>query len=125
MELPAGWHDRLPRQLSGGERQRVCIARALACQPRVLVCDECVAQLDVTIQKQVLELLLRLQQRHRLAILFIAHDLAVVHLVSHRILVMDAGRVVEEARPDELFRAPRSAMGRALVEAARWGAQSL
>ncbi|RMD69470.1 MAG: ABC transporter ATP-binding protein, partial [Bacteroidetes bacterium] len=125
VDLPAGWHDRLPRQLSGGERQRVCIARALACQPRVLVCDECVAQLDVTIQKQVLELLLRLQQRHRLAMLFIAHDLAVVRLVSHRILVMDAGRVVEEAHPDELFRAPRSAMGRALVEAARWGAQSL
>ncbi len=125
VELPTSWYDRLPRQLSGGERQRVCIARALACQPRVLICDECVAQLDVTIQKQVLELLLRLQRTHDLAMLFIAHDLAVVRLVSHRILVMAEGRIVEEGRADELFAAPRSPMGRALVAAARWSHQSL
>ncbi len=125
VELPASWHGRLPRQLSGGERQRVCIARALACQPRVLICDECVAQLDVTIQKQVLELLLRLQRTHNLAMLFITHDLAVVRLVSHRILVMAGGRIVEEGRPDELFAAPRSPMGRVLVDAARWSHQSL
>ncbi len=125
VELPPEWHVRLPRQLSGGERQRVCIARALACQPRVLVCDECVAQLDVTIQRQVLDLLLRLQQKHALAMLFIAHDLAVVRMMAHRILVMDRGRIVEASTPEELFRAPRSPMGKALVEAARWSAQSL
>ncbi len=119
--LPAHWHERLPRQLSGGERQRVCIARALACQPRVLICDECVAQLDLTIQKQILELLISLQQRHKLAMLFIAHDLSVVRLVSHRLLVMDSGRIVERGPTETVFSTPQSAMARALVAAAAEG----
>ncbi|MGW2467085.1 dipeptide ABC transporter ATP-binding protein [Streptomyces bauhiniae] len=115
--LEAAHHDRYPHEFSGGQRQRIGIARALAADPRVIVCDEPVSALDVTTQAQVVDLLDELRRELGLALVFIAHDLAVVRQVSDRVAVMRRGQVVETGPADEVYDSPRDPYTRQLLAA--------
>jgi peptide/nickel transport system ATP-binding protein len=116
--LPAEFADRYPHQVSGGECQRAAIARALAIRPKVLICDEVTSALDVTIQKEILELLnrLRWEKGLDLSILFICHDIALVQQFCDRVLVMYQGDIVEEGKPDEVVRNPQNEYTKRLID---------
>jgi len=115
--LDQGFLERFPHELSGGQAQRVAIARALILRPKILVCDEAVAALDGSVREQVLALLRDVQAETGLSIIFISHDLAVVRTISHRVLVMYMGRLVELADSASLFGRPRHPYTRALIDA--------
>jgi oligopeptide/dipeptide ABC transporter ATP-binding protein len=117
VKLPASMASRYPHEISGGQQQRVVIARALIMNPRLLVCDEAVASLDVSIQAQIINLLIDLQAERGLSYLFISHDMKVVRHISTRVAIMYLGRIVEIGPRDAIFSAPRHPYTKALMSA--------
>ena len=107
--------DKYPHEFSGGQRQRICIARAIAAQPRILICDEAVSALDLSIRAQVLDLLDDLKRRLGLSLMFITHDLGVVQHIADRIIVMNRGRVIEEGPCGQVLKTPREDYTRYLM----------
>lgn len=114
--LTPDFAERYPGEVSGGECQRAAIARALAVEPSLLICDEATSALDVTVQKQILELLLRLKNEKKLSFLFISHDLALVQAFCDRVLVMYQGEIVEEGKTEDVISRPKEAYTRQLID---------
>lgn len=115
--LSKNFLHRLPHELSGGERQRICIARAIAVEPSLLICDECVSALDVSIQAQILNLLLDLRDELGLSILFISHDLSVINFMCDRVLIMRSGEILEQGYPQDILKRPKENYTKKLIAA--------
>ena len=109
--------DRYPHEFSGGQRQRIAIARAMVLRPKLVVLDEPTSALDMTVQVQIVELLRGLQRKYGLAFLFISHDLKVVRAMSHKVLVMKQGDIVEQGSAEDLFERPQTDYTRLLLQA--------
>lgn len=114
--LPVEFAGRYPHEISGGQCQRAAIARALACEPNIMILDEATSALDVTIQQQIITLLQELQKEKKLSYLFICHNLALVQEMCSRVLVMHNGRIIEEGTPDEIVQNPKEEYTRLLVD---------
>jgi microcin C transport system ATP-binding protein len=116
--LDPAFQNRYPHELSGGQRQRIAIARALVLEPKFLILDEPTSALDVSVQAQIVDLLRELQKRHKLAYLFISHDLKVVRALANSIIVLRHGKVVEQGPAETVFTKPKSDYTKALLAAA-------
>lgn len=116
-ELEKGLHNRCPHELSGGQCQRAAIARALAPEPELLICDEATSALDVTVEKQILELLIKLKKEKNLSLLFICHDVALVEKICDNIIVMEKGNIVEMGNCQSIINSPKSEYTKRLIEA--------
>jgi len=123
--LTAADLQKYPHEFSGGQRQRIGIARAMACQPRLMVLDEPVSSLDVSVQASILNLLVKLNQAQKISYLFISHDLQVVGYISHRVLVMYLGRVVEEGKVEQVLQKPKHPYTQVLLKASLGSAVAL
>jgi peptide/nickel transport system ATP-binding protein len=117
VQLKREHYYRLPHEFSGGQRQRICIARALAVNPKFIICDECVSALDVSIQAQILNLLIDLRERHNLSYIFISHDLSVVRFISDRMVVMNQGKIEEIGAADQIYTNPKTTYTQRLIAA--------
>ena len=116
VNLPPEYFNRYPHEFSGGQRQRIVIARALALQPKFIICDESVSALDVSVQAQVLNLLRELQQEFKLTYIFISHDLSVIKHISDRVMVMNKGEIVETGDPDDIYFHPKNEYTKKLID---------
>jgi peptide/nickel transport system ATP-binding protein len=115
--LDPAWLNRYPHEFSGGQNQRVGIARAMIVEPRLVICDEAVSALDVSIQSQIIDLIMKLQADSGMSLIFISHDLSVVRQISHRVMVLYLGRVVELADRETIYKDARHPYTKALISA--------
>ena len=116
--LSADMHNRYPHEFSGGQRQRIAIARALVLRPRLIVLDEPTSALDLTVQKQIIDLLKGIQKKHNVSLIFISHDLRVIRAISHHVIVMKDGTMIEQGETHHIFDSPQSEYTKSLIEAA-------